>query len=136
MADGRTPVGVKLLAGFFAFGAAMCSLTILLLIFPGTALEPLWRLNPEAQRSFGELGNWSLLLMATVGLACGFASFGLVRRRPWGRTLALFVLIANLLGDTANAFLRNDYRTLIGLPIGGAMVAYLFSERVRRVFTR
>jgi hypothetical protein len=136
MEDVRTPLGVKLLAGFFAFGAAMCLLTLILLIFPGSALDPLWRINPEAQRSFRELGKWSLLLMTTVGLACGLAAVGLVRRCPWGREIALVVLIVNLLGDTTNAFLRNDYRTLIGLPIGGAMVAYLFSDGVRRVFTR
>ena len=132
----RAPLGVKLLAGFFAFGAGMCLLTTLLLIFPGSALEPLWRLNPEAQRNFQAIGNWALLLMAVVGLACGFAAAGLARRRRWGRTLALVVLMVNLLGDTTNAFMRKDYRTLVGLPIGGALIAYLLSKRVRHVFTR
>jgi len=36
---------LKLLAAFFAFGAAMCALTIVLLLFPGTELDSLWRLN-------------------------------------------------------------------------------------------
>jgi len=30
----------------------MCALTIVLLLFPGTALDSLWRLNPEAHAAF------------------------------------------------------------------------------------
>jgi len=35
---------IKFFAVFFAFGATMCALTIVLLLFPGTALDFLWRL--------------------------------------------------------------------------------------------
>ncbi len=44
------------------------------------------------------------------------------------------VLVTNLLGDLGNAIGRGDYRTLIGLPIGGALICYLYSRRVRDVF--
>jgi hypothetical protein len=37
------------------------------------------------------------------------------------------VLAINILGDTITAFIRYDWSTLIGLPIGGAMICYLFS---------
>ena len=30
----------------------------------------------------------------------------------------------HLVGDSLNAILRHDLRTLIGLPIGGALIAY------------
>jgi hypothetical protein len=40
-----------------------------------------------------------------------------------------------LLGDALNALVRADWRTLIGLPIGGAMLAYLLSKRVRNRFS-
>jgi hypothetical protein len=40
----------------------------------------------------------------------------------------------NLIGDAGNAAVRGDLRTLIGLPIGGALIAYLLSPRVRRQF--
>jgi len=48
--DGRDaqPLGIKLLAAFFVFGAGMSALTIVLLLFPGTRLDSLWRLDPEA----------------------------------------------------------------------------------------
>jgi hypothetical protein len=40
----------------------------------------------------------------------------------------------NLLGDTLNAMVRGDWRTIIGLPIGGLMLVYLMSRRVRLSF--
>jgi hypothetical protein len=60
-----TPIGMKLFAMFFAFGTCMCALTVVLLLFPGTALESLWRLNPEAHAVFQSIGSLSVLLMAT-----------------------------------------------------------------------
>jgi hypothetical protein len=35
----------------------------------------------------------------------------------------------NLVGDAINAFLLRDWRTLIGLPIAGLMIAYLMRKR-------
>ena len=46
-----------------------------------------------------------------------------------GVPLALGILSVNLVGDLLNAFVRHDLRTLIGLPIGGAMIAYLLIAR-------
>ncbi len=72
--------------------------------------------------------------MIIVGLACASAAIGLARRARWGRRLAIGVLAINLLGDTLNAIVRHDLRTLIGLPIGGALILYLTSKRVREFF--
>jgi len=40
----------------------------------------------------------------------------------------------NLVGDTANAILRDDPRTLIGLPIGGLLIAYLLRPKIKDLF--
>jgi hypothetical protein len=122
-----------LLALFFGFGAFMCALTIVLLVFPSTGLDVAWRLNPQAHRSFQTLGPRSILLMAAVGSSCGAAAIGLFRGARWGRLLGLVILSANLIGDAANAILRHDYRPLIGIPIGGAMIVYLWSTTGRKV---
>ena len=98
----RLPLGIKLLAAFFAFGAAMCLLTIVMLLFPGSALD---------------------------GIACASAAIGLAKRMRWGIPLALAILTLNLAGDLLNALLRHDLRTLVGLPIGGATIAYLLIAR-------
>ena len=125
----RTPLGIKLLAIFFGFGVSMCLLTIVLLLFPGSALDSLWRLNPDAHAAFQSLGKISILVMAIVGAACASAAVGLAKNRRWGVNLALTILAVNLVGDLINAFARGDLRTLIGLPIGGAMIVYLLRAR-------
>ena len=125
----HAPLGIKLLAAFFAFGAGICLITIVALLFPGGALDPFWRLNPDAHVAFQEIGRLSILLMVVVGSACALAAVGLATRARWGVSLALGILIVNLVGDLLNAFVRHDLRTLIGLPIGGAMIAYLLIAR-------
>jgi uncharacterized membrane protein (DUF2068 family) len=116
------------LAAFFAFGATMCALTVGLLLFPGSALDSLWRLNPDARLAFDSLGYWSLVLMLTVGIACLFAAIGLWRTKPWGTWLALVILSINMLGDLTNVFVRHDYRGLIGVPVAGTMILVLLAS--------
>lgn len=116
---------MKWFAAFFAFGTAMCALTIILLLFPGSGLDSLWRLNPDAQFAFQSLGPVSILIMTAVGSGCTFAAIGLWRSTRWGVRLALLILSLNIAGDLFNAIVRHDYRALIGLPIGGAMIFYL-----------
>ena len=105
----------------------MCALTVGLLLFPGSALDSLWRLNPDARLAFDSLGYWSLVLMLTVGTACLFAAIGLWRARAWGTWLAVIILSINMLGDLTNVFVRHDYRGLIGVPVAAAMIFFLFT---------
>lgn len=70
---------------FFAAGAFLCLITIIALAFPGGFLEPIWRLKPEARVQFGELGSWSIVLLALVGGACGTAAVELAKNAEWAR---------------------------------------------------
>ena len=110
------------------------SASALALASPGTWLEPVWRLNPEAGVGLARMGPWAVVLMIVVALACSGAAIGLWTGRRWGYRLAVGVLSCNLLGDLLNAVVRDDRRALIGLPIGGAMLAYLLSRRIRDRF--
>ena len=110
----------------------MCLLTIVLLVFPGTNLDSLWNLNPEARVAFRSLGSWSILLMLAVGIGCGLAAIGLWRGTLWGVRLGLTILVANIIGDLITVVTRHDYRSLIGLPIAGAMIFYLGRSMTRR----
>jgi len=123
------PPGVTALSLFFAIGAITSGLSAVMLLFPGCALEPLWRLNPRAHDGFASMGSWAVLLMAAVCAASVAAAVGLWRLRRWGLWMALAILSVNLAGDTANALLAHDWRTLIGIPIGGAMILYLLARR-------
>jgi hypothetical protein len=100
-----------------------------MLLFPGSPLDRLWILNPEAQRGFVSLGSAAIALMCCVCVACGSATIGLYQMRRWGLISAIVVLAVDLLGDCANALIQHDWRTLIGLPIGGAMMVYLIKKR-------
>jgi hypothetical protein len=125
----RRSVGTTLLVIFFAAGALICLVTMLALAFPGGLLEPIWRLKPEARVEFQKMGSASVVLMAVVGGACGLAPFGLSRNAEWGRRLAIGVLAVNPVGDSLNALLRHDAKTLMGLPIGGLMILYLLKKQ-------
>jgi hypothetical protein len=124
----KTRAGNTFLVCFLAFGAAMCTLTVLLLVFPGTRADLVWSVNPEARRAFRTMGWLAFPLMTAVGAACAAAAFGLARQREWGRRLAILILSINLVGDVAGAILRHDPRTLIGIPIGGAMILFLVRQ--------
>ncbi len=105
------------------------------MLLPGSALQNVWRLNPQAQVGLGALGSWAIVLMLVVSVACGLSAVGLWRGATWGRAAALTVLTVNLLGDAGNALVRGDLRTLIGVPIGAALIAYLLlNRRVRAYF--
>jgi uncharacterized membrane protein (DUF2068 family) len=121
---------MRLLAMFFVFGASMCLLTIVLLLFPGTALDSLWRLNPDARAAFQSFGKLSVALMAVVGAACAAAAIGLAKHRRWGRNLAVVILAVNVGGDLINVFARGEVRALIGVPIAAAIIVYLLRARV------
>ena len=125
---------ITALSLFFAFGTVVSGITVYMLSFPGSVLEPLWTLNPRARDGFTAMGSWALLLMVLVCTACATAAIGLWRRTRWGFWTAVTVLTVNLAGDTANVLIARDWRTLIGLPIGGLMLAYLVTQR--RMFER
>ena len=129
------PLGVTLLSIFFAAGTVPSTATALALAFPGAWSEVMWRLKPEAPGQFAQLGAAAIPLMLTVAAACAGASVGLWIRRAWGRRLAMGVLGVILSGDALNANFWGDWRTLIGLLVGGTMLAYLFSDRVRAWFS-
>ncbi len=103
----------------------MCLLTVVLLVFRETKLDSLWNLNPDARVAFQSLRSWSIALMLVVGTGCALAAIGLCHGTLWGIRLGLAILFINIIGDLVNVVTRHDYRSLIGLPIAGAMIFYL-----------
>jgi len=128
------PAGVTALGVFFLVGAVIAAVSCLSLSFPGGPLEPMWRLNPRARVAFSGLGLWAVALLAVVSAACATAGVGLFLGRRWGHRLALGLLVFNLLGDVLNTVLGTEPRAIVGVPIAGALVVYLWTARVRRYF--
>ena len=127
-------VGVVLLSAFFAFGALMAVLSAFALLVPGGWREQLWRLNPAAHEGFLNMGRLSIALMSVVAAVCAAAATGLWTRARWGLRLAIGLLGVNMIADATSAFIRHDFRTLIGVPIGIALLAYLSTKSVRSQF--
>lgn len=128
------PTGVKALTVVFLFGAAMAGLASLSLLFPGGALEPMWQLKPEARAHLASLGSVGGGLMAMVSIACAGAALGLRSLDGWGHKLAVALLGLNLVGDAASAIFARNLWALIGIPIGGLMIAYLLQPHMRALF--
>jgi hypothetical protein len=125
---------LKALSAFFMFGALAAGLSAITLTIPGSPLDFAWRLNPEGHAALRSFGVAGAAVMATVSLACLLTAYGLWSRAAWGRRLAIGILVVNLIGDAMNTVIRGDVRTLLGLPIGGAVIAYLWLPRTRAQF--
>src|SRR5438477_9450237 len=128
------PIGITALSLFFLFGAGASFVSFISLLFPGSFLEPIWRLNPRARAGLGGMGVWAVILMGSVWLACALAAVGVWRGARWGYWLAVSLLAINLLGDTLNLFLRTEPGAVVGIPIALAILAFLMSRGARRFF--
>jgi hypothetical protein len=100
-----------------------------MLLFPGSAVDELWTINPRAQTYFQQMGKPAVLLLSLVCAACASAAFGLWRLRRWGLSMAVVVLATNIAGDLLNALFLRDYRALVGVPVAGVMLGYLLRKR-------
>src|SRR5262245_13846161 len=110
------PNGVRALAIFFALGATVSGLAFASLLFPGGWLESIWLINPSARIGLSALGTFAIVLMGLVCGACVLSAVGLLNRSRPGYFLAIAVLTINAVGDGVNAIVRNDWRTLVGIP--------------------
>jgi hypothetical protein len=127
---GRTrPRGVTAVALFFVFGAFMSALAAVMLLFPHSVLEPLWRINPRGHEGFVRMGAGAIVLMVAVCAACATAAAGLWRMSRVGYVVALVILVVNIGGDLVNSLALHDWRTILGAPVGGAMIWYLVRQR-------
>ena len=61
--------GLTAMAVFLVFGATMATLAGITLLFPGSFLDSVWRLNPEAGEQLRQLGRG--IGIAFLGLGCG-----------------------------------------------------------------
>ena len=76
----------------------------------------MWRLNPRAREGFTSIGVWAIVLMCAVTAACASSAVGLWRGARWGYSLAIILLVINLLGDVANVALGTEPRAVVGIP--------------------
>ena len=129
------PGGITALSLFCLAGAVISFIAGVSLLFPGSVLEPMWRVNPRGHAALAGIGVWASVLLFVVCAACALAGVGLWRGARWGYWLAIAFLTVNMFSDLANALLGTEPETIVGVPIVIAILAFLMSRRVRRYFS-
>jgi hypothetical protein len=131
-----TPMGFSAMGFFLFFGAAMASLAGTTLIWRGTFLDGVWRMNASAYRQLSPYGRTTGILFYALGLMLASAGAGWFLRRFWGWAMAVGIIAVQALGDVANVFLGQFVRGAVGATIAGFVLIFLLRPRMRRVFER
>jgi hypothetical protein len=130
----------KLGRGFTAFGvflflgAAMASLAGTTLLWRGTGLDRIWRLNPRGWQQLAPLGNAAGIFFVLLAAVLALAGLGWSRRRAWGWRLGVAILATQVLGDLVNLLRGELLRGGIGFVIAGALLIYLLRPGIRGCF--
>jgi hypothetical protein len=120
---------------FFLAGAGLTMLAGFTLLFPGTALDRMWLLNPQAHRQMQPLGRPIGMIFPVLSLALASAGIGWLKRRAWGWKLAVLLIGMNCLGDLARAVMGFWLEGGTGVVIAGSLLFYLTRPRVRGYFS-
>jgi len=134
LAANPKPPGFTAVGIFLFFGAAMASLAATTLLWRGTALDVVWKLNPEAYEQLAPLGSILGILFVVLGAALAIAGIGWFKRRRWGWSLAVIIIATQVLGDAVNCVRSGFLRGGIGIIIAGALLLFLFRSKVRATF--
>lgn len=124
------------MAVFLVFGATMATLAGITLLFPGSFLDPIWRLNPEAGEQLRQLGRGIGIAFLGLGAAMVAAAIGWIKRRFWGWALAVIIIASQVLGDLVNAMRGEFWKGAAGVVIAGALLAYLIRPNTRSAFEK
>jgi len=119
---------------FLFFGATMAALAGTTLIWRGTILDGVWKLNTTGYKQLTALGRSVGILFFLLSGSLAVAGTGWFRRRHWGWSLAVAIIATQILGDLVNFFRGDFIRGGIGTAIGGTVLLYLFSENVKTTF--
>jgi hypothetical protein len=128
------PWGFVPIAVFFFFGAVMGTLAAVTLLWPGTALDRAWRLNPTAHDSLVPLGRMIGVPFLILALALLLAAFGWLGRRRWGWLLGTTIIAVNLIGDLIHVLTGEWVKGGVGVIIAGLLLIYLTRRGVRGYF--
>jgi hypothetical protein len=104
------------------------------LTFPGSFLEPIWHVNPQAREAFTRLGGWAIALMSSLCAACLCAAIGLWPKRNWGYWLAVGMLGVNMAGSAVNVISATERRAIVGIPIVVFCLATKFGRKSENSF--
>ena len=79
-------------------------------------------------------GALSAASHGVIAATAAIAEYGWLRRRIWGWRLAVLGAIAQVVGDCVNLVRGDLVRGGAGLLIGGALLIYLLSDKLKSNF--
>ena len=131
---GVPPRGLTAMGIFLFFGAAMACFAGVTLIWRGTPLGGLWKLNVRAHEQLTSFPVWIGVPFLLLSAALFAAGLGWFRRQPWGWVLAATIIAIQAAGDIVNVFRGDILPGTVGAGIAGALLAWLFRRDVRASF--
>ncbi len=128
------PRGVTAFGLFLVFGTTMALVAAETLVFSGTALDHVWKLNPRAHQELVPFGKMAGVGFALLAAALAIAAIGWFRRQRWGWRLAVALIAAQVLGNLVNLFQGRVLEGAAGITIAAALLLYLLSQPIRIYF--
>src|SRR5262249_38973993 len=119
---GKQPPLVTRVISVMAFASTIIALVAgLSLLWPGTILDILWKLNPTAQTEFLLGGRLVGLLLLCLGAVTTVTGVGLVKGKGWAWWLAFLLLVA-VGAINLTRLLAGDPGEVIGTPLTLALL--------------
>lgn len=128
------PRGFRAMAVFLFFGATMAILAGFTLVFRGTPVDNMWRLNPKAFQQLALLGRGIGIAFLVLSCALLCSAIGWLRRRYWGWLLATIIIVIQVIGDLVNAIRGEISQGIFGVAIAGLLLLWLLQPHVRGAF--
>ena len=132
----KPSAGLAAVGIFLFFGSLMALLAGISLTWKGTALAPMWGLNPDAYQQlapFGRLVGIPFLLLAAL---LAVAASGWFQHRLWAWRLTVVIIATQILGDAMNLLRGRFLEGATGVLIAGALLFYLLRPQTRAEFPR
>jgi len=128
------PRGLTAMVVFLCFGSVMATLAGITLAWPGTMLDKIWVLNPDAYHRMEPFGRILGVPFLLLGAALVLAAIGWMRRTYWGWVLTVIIIATQVAGDVTSLAMHEYIRGAVGVAVAGALLVWLLRPKVRAAF--
>ena len=128
------PRGFFAIGVFLFFGATITALAAVTLLWSGTVLDRVWRLNPRAHSQLLPHRHLFGPMFVVLSAALMVAGIGWFRRQRWGWRLTVATIATQVLGDVLNGIQGDFVRGGIGIILAATLLLYLLRPAVRNAF--